>query len=132
MTRPLQRRFKRGMSLIEVMVAGALLAIGMTAILSSFSTYSKLIAHQRMLMDAAFVAQSELQRLQSLKPAHTDLTPGVHGTLTVDANNQLAANGRYALKWTVTKQKPTPRSTEIRVVVTFEGDRQFELVGLQP
>ena len=125
-------KHRRGMSLIEVMVAGALLGVGVTAILSSFDTYTRLIAHQRQLLDAAFVAQSSLQRLQTLPPIHADMSPGIHPNLTVDATNALSATGRFKVRWIVTPAKPTPRSREIRVVVTFEDDREFELVGLQP
>ncbi len=128
-----KRRVRRGLSLIEVMIAAALLGLGITAILSSFGTYTNLVTHQRHMLDAAFIAQSQLQRLSSLPSTHTDLAAGAHSlTSAVDAANASSTTGPFTVNWLVTNNTPTQHAREIRVVVGFDTNKTFELVGLRP
>ncbi|HEY1100116.1 MAG TPA: hypothetical protein VGF99_14360 [Myxococcota bacterium] len=120
------------MSLIEVMVAAALLGLGLVAILASFNVYTRMVAHQRQLLDAAFIAQSTLQRLTGLPGSHDDLQPGLHDGGIVNHFNQPAASTPFHLTWKITPQVPIDRTREIRVVVEFDDDARFELVGAQP
>jgi prepilin-type N-terminal cleavage/methylation domain-containing protein len=127
-----QRRHVRGMSLIEVMIAAALLGIGLTAVLSSFGVYTRLVARQRHYLEAAFVAQSTLQRLQSVTPTHFDIAAGAHPDIVVNSANEADAAGGYIVSWTVTPGKPTPRARLISVRVVYFEDAVFTLEGVRP
>ncbi len=120
------------MSLIEVMVAAALLGVGLTAVLSSFGVYTRLVARQRHYIEAAFVAQSTLQRLMAVAPDHFDLAVGQHDESVVNASNEADANGGYIVSWKVTAATPTPRTHLISIRVVYFEDAAFTLEGVRP
>jgi prepilin-type N-terminal cleavage/methylation domain-containing protein len=122
----------RAMSLIEVMIAAALLGIGLTAVLSSFGMYTRLVARQRHYLEAAFVAQSTLQRLQTVAPNHFDLAAGTHADVVVNGANEADATGTYIVSWSVTAGKPTPRARLLTVRVVYFEDAVFTLEGVRP
>ncbi len=126
----------RGYSLIEVMVAAALFAVGIAAILTAFGSLSGLIEHQRRLGTAALIAQSTVQELQSRPATHADLAAGRHTPLVVDADGRvvggtIARTDRYRVEWTVRPDVPVTGSREVVVVVVWTegaGQRSFSLV----
>ncbi len=121
------------MSLIEVMIAAALLGIGLTAVLSSFGVYTRLVARQRHYLEAAFIAQSTLQRLQAVAPDHFDIAAAQpHSELIVNSANEPDADGGYIVSWTVTAGKPTPRARLLTVRVVYFEDAVFILEGVRP
>jgi Tfp pilus assembly protein PilV len=120
------------MSLIEVMVAAALLGVGLTAVLSSFGVYTRLVARQRHYLEAAFVAQSTLQRLLAVAPEHFDIATGDHPDIVVNSANEADAAGGYIVSWTVTDAKPTPRARLVTVRVVYFEDAVFVLDGVRP
>lgn len=129
---PRQRRRRwRGMSLIEVMIAAVLLGVGLTAVLSSFGVYTRLVARQRHYLEAAFVAQSTLQRLQSVPSDHFDLS-APPSELVVNSANEADPDGGYIVSWTVTPGKPTPRARLLTVRVVYFEDAVFTLEGVRP
>lgn len=62
-------RPRRGMTLIEVMIAGAVFAIGASGILSAVGSYMQVVEHERRLGDAWRILQAEVGHLRTLPDA---------------------------------------------------------------
>lgn len=117
---------QRGMSLIEVMMAGALLAVGAAGTFSAWSTVTGIMEHQRRLTDASAVARSQLEWLLSLPSGDQALESGSHPIGAVDVFGASDPNG-YRVTHVVVGSKPGPGFIELTVAVGWTekfGDRQ--------
>ena len=119
-------RMPRAFSLIEVMVAGAILAVGSTAVLSAFRTTEGMIEHQRRLSAAVNVSQSKLETLLAADAAtSTIIGAGSHGPDVVDVFGRLTAPGpeSYSVDWTVSSGVPSSGYMLIVVQTTWMESR---------
>lgn len=68
----------RGFSLLEVLIAGAMFAVGTTGVLSSWSTINGIVDTQRRSADAIIVAEDVLDELRLQQRTGPDLTIDGH------------------------------------------------------
>lgn len=107
------------MSLIEVMVAGMLLAVGAAATLSSWATVSSLLERQRRLTDATGIARSSLERLLAAAPGDPALAPGTRVAGRFDIFGAADPAG-YEVRHTVVGNRPGPGFVELTVLVEWK------------
>jgi Tfp pilus assembly protein PilV len=106
------------MSLIEVTVAGALLAIGATAVISGWSTVNNVLQHQRRSVEATSIMRSQVERLLSLAPGDPKLAPGTSdlGTFDVFGQPKPPPQG-YSVSTVIAGDTPGPGFIAMTVVV---------------
>jgi prepilin-type N-terminal cleavage/methylation domain-containing protein len=85
------RRDQRGFTLIEVMIAVVVLAIGVTALVGSSAVVTRMIGQGKISTQAV---QAVSQRLEQLRAAAFSTTPnctanGIVTTWTITANGEL-------------------------------------------
>ena len=110
------RAVMRAFSLIEVMMAASILAVGAAAVLGAYSTTMGLIEHQRRLAAAVNVTQSKLEDLLVAGSGSALLANG--GPEVVDALGRtplLGATDTYAVRWEITPG--VPASGYLQIVV---------------
>jgi hypothetical protein len=98
-------------TLIEVTMAGAILAVGAAGVLAAYSTTMGLIEHQRRLATAVNVTASRLEELLVADAASTLLAPGNNGPEIVDGLGRpvgIAGGDSYEVRWSVTEDEPAP------------------------
>ena len=107
------------MSLIEVMVAGAIFASGAAAILSATANYMNVIEHERKLADAWRILQAEAGHARTLPDSHAAWTTAA--TTTVNELGLPAAPS--VAKFTVTTKpatnKPHAGARQMTIVVSW-------------
>lgn len=121
-TRP---RAPRGFTLLEVMVASALLLFGIAAVVAGLSHATKTGKHQRYVTQGIHVAESVLENLLLANAGHPDLESGAHGPRWFnEVGEQLgAANGStFEANWTVVLNEPIPDMKRLTVTVTWLED----------
>ena len=115
---------ERGASLIELMVALVLLAIGILTLLQLFPSGSRTQQRDRMLTAANYYAQERLEQIQSLPKSHPDLFLGAHAVQT------LGPRGQWRRTHTVAQlAKPLENLKKVTVTVAWtapDGDRQVQ------
>ena len=107
----------RGVTLIEVTIAGALLGIGVAGIISSWATTTGIIEHQRRFAEGTNLSRTALEQLLLLPSNSADLSPGTHTLPTWDAFGQPAA-GATAFTTSYEVHADTPTDGFIEIVVT--------------
>lgn len=112
-------RRARAFSMIEVIIAAALLGLGVAGILSAYSTATNLDNHQHRVSSALHVGESVVEELLLLQQIDADLTAGSHGPRGYDVDgNRLAGAGFYAVNWVISPG-PHARARRIEVRVTW-------------
>lgn len=116
----------RAFSLIEVMIASALLSIGMAAILTAFSSASSLNTHQERVTIGMHLSEARMEELLLLYPDDDELSTAVHTPLPytrAGAPTTTGATGTnaafYLVGWTVSAG-PMPRTRRIDVTTTWK------------
>lgn len=102
---------ERGATLIELLVALVLMAIGILAVSQLFPTGTRSQQKDEKSTAAHLHAQEKLESLRSLNWSHPDLNPGAHGPDSVGTNNL------YAVSYVVSIM-PAPMDKVKRVDVT--------------
>ena len=118
------------MSLIEVMVAAALLGLGAAGIISSWANVTALLTHQRRLAEASAVTRSQLEGLLALPSGSSRLAPGALALGTVDLFGTPATVG-YEVVANIAANTPGPGFLQITVVTTWNESgrsRQTSLI----
>lgn len=106
------------MSLIEVLVAAAMLGVGAAGIISSWSNVTALLTHQRRLAEASAVTRSQLEGLLALPSGSARLGAGVRALGTVDLFGQPATVG-YAVVSDIAANTPGPGFLQITVITNW-------------
>lgn len=118
------------MSLIEVMVSGALLAIGASAMLSCWSTVMTVLVHQRRLSEATNVCRSHLEELLGRAPGDAALAPGTTSAGTLNVFGQPDPRG-FRVTYVVRGDTPGPGFVSVTVRAEWtenSGTRSTELL----
>lgn len=125
-----------GFTLIEVLVAFTILAVGLLALAAMQLHALRFGRSGRHTSDAALVARNEMERLQRLPWAHADLNPAGAWTATtavdvdVDSATGVQTEQSYALRRRVTNVIPNrTRSVDVQVQWA-EPDRPNRAVTL--
>jgi len=131
-------RREDGFTLLEVIVALAILAFGLLAIASMQATAIKGNSQAMGLTEGAAYAQDRMEKLMSLAYTHSDLndtngdgTAGldltVNGSGTVTADHSATdATNTYTVYWNVAVNYPINNAKTIRMIVrwTDRGSRR--------
>lgn len=105
------RRAERGATIIEMMIALVVLAIGILAVGQLFPAGSRGQQKDRMFTTANMLAHEQLETLRAVKWSDPSLTVGVHGPDSVGTARQ------YARSYVVAPM-PAPMDQVRRVDVT--------------
>jgi prepilin-type N-terminal cleavage/methylation domain-containing protein len=119
----------RGFSLIEVMIASAMLGIGLAALLTAFGTASGLETHQERVTAALHLAEGRMEELLLRFPDSPDLRTGVaHGPVGYTSlGDATTTNPFFQVTWRASAG-PIARTRRLEVKVTWkEGPRDQSL-----
>jgi Tfp pilus assembly protein PilV len=122
MTVPPHRRSApapRGFGLIEVLVSGTMLAVGLAGIVSFAGQANAALGHQRHLTVAGNVAERQMEALLTLYADDARLTDGDHTGSTFDTIGAPGA-GPYTTSWVVEAGVPVPGARRITVTVSWQ------------
>jgi Tfp pilus assembly protein PilV len=108
-----QRAGERGISLVEIMVALVLLALGITMAMRTLPESNTVTTKARNVTIATNLVQEKLEQLNSLPFDDPALSNGIHN----DPLNPI--EDHYKRTWTVQDGSPYTGMKQIRVTVTF-------------
>lgn len=107
-----------GFTLIEILIAVSIFAVGMLAVGSMQISGIQGNASAQALTGASTWASDRVERLLSLPYDHAELSSGAHPAVTPDPQN------RYRLSWQVIENAPINNIKTIAVTITWT-DRQL-------
>lgn len=105
---------EKGFSLLEVVIAVTIFAIGLLAVASMQTTSVKGNADSQFLSEATSLGQGHIEFLLSLPYGHDDLDTGVAHTRT---------DGNFTYNWTVTEDDlfSSIKTIQLDVIYTARG-----------
>ena len=115
---------KTGFTLIEVMVAMAIFAIGAMSLLACVPLASKRVMKAGAQTRASSIAAQAAEELLGVPYAHSSLTPGTHND---PANPR---DGLYYTRWVVESNQPYASCKRITVTVARGNVTAFPVVRL--
>jgi len=115
----------RGFTLIEIMVAIALLVIGILGLIATATSVIQGNAISRQMTTAMALAQEQMEILKRLSYTASDLTSGSHN----DPGNPLSTI--YSRTWTVTPDTPAASMKTVTVTVSWTRKGSNHSVNLQ-
>ena len=128
----------RGFSLIEVMVASAILGCAVLSVAQLVATSTTATAEARRVSEATLLAWQKIDELRSLGFAFDDaglpvtdpaLAPSPAGTLTSDTDGYVErVDDRYRRRWAIASAAGNPDLLILRVRVVAAG-RENELAS---
>jgi type IV pilus assembly protein PilV len=108
---PVRRKGEQGFTLIEVMIALVIFAIGILGVAIMQLNAINGNASARMSTETVTLAQDQIERLLGLPYDHADLTDGTHPDVTL-------AGGVYQARWEVTDDSPVLNCKTVVMTVT--------------
>jgi len=119
------------MTLIEVMIAGAIFAAGASAIISATASYMNVIEHERKLADAWRILQADAGHLRTLSDSNALWT--ATSTATVDELGLPAApaSAKFTIARTPQADQPHVGARQVTIAVRWverAGQRSATLV----
>ena len=126
----------RGMTLVEVLAAIAILAFGLLAIATMQASSIKGNAQAIDITEAMTAAQDTMEYLMSLAYGHADLddddadgASGLNDTTGADGS-AAAADPRYTVYWNIAENQPITNVKTVRVIVvwTYKGAQKTATV----
>lgn len=124
---PSPRQRRRGFSLIEAVIAGAILVIGFTAILSATASFMNVIEHDRKLGEAWRLLQAQASVMRGLPDDAAEWSGDTSTTLDRVGN----VGGDFALTRKVSVNTPFPPARQMELRLTWpeaSGTRSTVLV----
>jgi type IV pilus assembly protein PilV len=127
---------QKGFSLIELLIATSILAVGLLALAQMQITSIKGNALSSTTTDATTVAQDRLEQLIGLTysslTTDTDLAAGNHpaGTQTI-GGTQAVQGMTYTITWSITDDSPITNTKTIDLDVTWTENNQSRTVSVQ-
>jgi type IV pilus assembly protein PilV len=127
---------QKGFSLIELLIAMSILAIGLLALAQMQITSIRGNAYSSTTTDATTVAQDRLEQLIGLTysslTTDTDLAAGNHpaGTQTI-GGTQTVQGITYTITWSITDDFPITNTKAMDLDVTWTENSQSRTVSVQ-
>lgn len=118
----------RGFSLVELLVATAILAVGILGALQLFPQNYDEIGTAGRISIMNHLAQQKLDQLKTLSYTASDLTAGVHGSPNPERVTYISPSGNnvfenYTIRWEVRDDKPQER---MKTVIVEVGHQLFD------
>jgi type IV pilus assembly protein PilV len=104
---------QRGASLVEIMVALVIFAVGITMAIRNLPEGNAKTTRSRNMSIAVNLAQEKMEDLLAQPYSDADLSGGTH----TDLDNPL--RGHFTRTWTVTDNNPVPDMKFVSVSVSF-------------
>jgi type IV pilus assembly protein PilV len=123
-----------GMSLVEVLVAIVLFAIGSLMAVTMTTSSLKANSNSHAIDEGANLGRIKMERLLSLGYEDADLqdtnADGVAGLLAADAASADYSNpdGRYRVSWNIANNEPVNGAKTLSVVVSWPGSPRKQVV----
>lgn len=119
---------QRGFTLIEVMISGSILLIGLAGMITALTANLHLQEHSRHMTAAIHIGEGVMEELVLLYPTDADLSAGAHGPRYFSrTGTELSSTpAPYQVNWTVTEGDPIAGIRRIGVTVSWTesiGDR---------
>ncbi len=114
-----QRRPLRGFGILEVLISGTMLLLGLAGVVSFAAQANGSAAHQRHITIAAHVAEMQMEKLVLLFPDDARLSNGAHTGPRYDDIGNPEATGRYRTSWLVATGNPIAGARSVVVTVTW-------------
>lgn len=108
------------MTLIEVLVAAAILAVGLSALATSIPVVLRVIADVRELSVADRIASASTEQLVMTWAASPARVPATD-TVVVDDSGREDPAGRFSVSWTLTPDRPIDGNTALAVTVVWRA-----------
>jgi prepilin-type N-terminal cleavage/methylation domain-containing protein len=116
-----QRKIERGFSLIEILIAVAILAIVALGIMALLPNGYKQITNAGRATTMDHLAQMKLDYLRSIPVSHLDLLAGIHPTVTFpEWPMPNGAADKYSLHWIVQDYTPLANAKSVIVIVGYD------------
>ncbi len=116
---------RRGFSLLEVMFAGSILLLGLSAVAGVFSTARSSFAHQRDMATATGIAEAFLEQVVILPPSSPllDRTADPVRRFNIEgrpSSSTEPAKAPFTLSWVVNQDRPIAGMKEVIVDVSWQ------------
>lgn len=123
-----------GFSLIEVLISMSLLAVGMTAIATTYGMLADSAEHERRVTHALHVGEATIEELLVRYAADNDLTQGTHSGGPSYTAEGVPGGSFFTTSWEVSTGVPIANARQIRVTVTWHertGTKTLSLVTVR-
>jgi len=114
-----RRRRLRGFGILEVMISGTMLVIGLAAAAQFSAAMAASTARDNHLVSATHCGEQTMERLIGLFPSHADLANGDHSGSRFGDDGAPSSSGRYQVSWTVQVGAPLNGLRRVDVNVTW-------------
>ena len=130
---------EKGYTLVEILIAIAILAFGLMAVATMQVTAIKTNASASGISQGMTLGQAKVEELMNLSYDHPDLsdtdgdgTAGLNHTLEADDsdNDPPETHGRYTIYWNVAVNEPVTDSKTIRIIVTWTEKGRNKRIAL--
>ena len=129
--RPARGVGPRGFSLIEVLFAGAILVVSLTAVAGVYSSTRESMTTQRDVAAATTIAEAFLEQVVVLPKSSPLLAVGAHTSperrFRPDGTPGTGAAAPFLLTWTVTDDLPVPGLKQVRVDIAWQRDTRHRV-----
>jgi Tfp pilus assembly protein PilV len=116
---PRRRRRFKGHSLLEAMLAGSILLMGLGGVVSALGSGQAVNTHTHAVSTAVLVGERAMERLLLLPTGHSELSTTIsHTGATYGSHAQLDATGIYTPTWNVSAG-PIDGTLRIDVTVSW-------------
>lgn len=113
---------RRGFSLLEVMVAGALFLTSLSGVITAIGALNDVEAHQRRMSIATTLGEQTMEELLLRWGGHPDIDVGTTTSRFFDSKGTLAATAQplgYEARWSVTRVDKIQNLKEVRLRVIW-------------
>ena len=112
---------QKGFTLVEVLVALAVMAIGLTGVAMMSSSTIVADTGGRQQVAATTLAQEKLEKLRSLRRSDSDWTAGIHTEYGL-YDDGTSGGGPYTREWDVVEDyNGNENLSRVTVTVTWDG-----------
>ena len=126
------RARNHGFTLLEVMISGVILLVGLAGMMAALKSDLNLQEHARHMTAAIHLGEAVMEELVILNSGSAELAGGSHGPryFSRDARETGLSTSPYAVSWRVTEGNPIVGIRRVEVIVRWKeslGNRSLTL-----